>query len=375
MELRRRRAHPSVSMTIQPLASSPSLTALARTDAPEPTAPRAAVAPPQSGDGFALGPDPASAFSRFADTELWGKKKPKAKPSAKQAASKPAAKAVVAPSPTEVAETKRTETMKQIKTEFGLGELRDGDAKWTTGELAALKLTLGNLPAADRAKLKDVSFVRDHAKEARGTKPTETPGTNAHESRAANTHVDFDTDAAGRRTGKSATIRVFDEAFPSDLEIQSFDRRSTFARYKDPRNPEFTREEQKSAEIVIGHEVGHFLAVSALFDGKTDGKDALVDVTVRASDGTKNKSSVSPEVKDFVDTIGGAKKFPFPKGEGVPLTFTYALEAWNKGDPEELYAESYAQYHFDVAKTQRDPSYKSSLPKAIFDYFAARGEP
>lgn len=292
MELRRRRAHPSVSMTIPPLASSPSLTALARTDTPEPAAPRAAVAPPKSGDGYALGPDPASAFSRFADTELWGKKKPKAKPSATQPASKPAVKAVAAPSPTEVAETQRMETMKQIKTEFGLGELRDGDAKWTTGELAALKLTLGNLPAADRAQLKDVSFVRDHAKEARGTKPTETPGTKAHEDPAANTQVDFDTDAVGQRTGKSATIRVFDEAFPSDLEIQSLDRRRTFERSKDPRNPEFTREEQKSAEIVIGHEVGHFLAVSALFDGKTDSKDALVDVTVRASDGTKNKSSV-----------------------------------------------------------------------------------
>lgn len=375
MELGRRRAHPSVSMTIPPLAASPSLTTLPRTDAPELTAPRAAVAPPKSGDGFALGPDPASAFSRFADTELWGKKKPKTKPSAKQAASKPAVKAVAAPSPTEVAETKRTETMKQIKTEFGLGELRDGDAKWTTGELAALKLTLGNLPAADRAKLKDVSFVRDHAKEARGTKPTETPGTKVHEDPAASTHVDYDTNALDQRTGKSATIRVFDEAFPSDLEIQSFERRSTFARYKDPRNPEFTREEQKSAEIVIAHEVGHFLAVSALFDGKTDSQDALVEVTVRASDGSKNKSSVSPEVKDFVDAIGGGKKFPFPKGEAVPLTFTYALDAWNQGDPEELYAESYAQYHFDVAKTQRDPSYKSSLPPAIFDYFAARGEP
>ena len=126
MELRRRRAHPSVSMTIQPLASSPSLTALARTDSPEPTAPRAAVAPPKSGDGYALGPDPASAFSRFADAELWGKKKPKAKPSATQPASKPAVKAVAAPSPTDVAETKRTETMKQIKTEFGLGELPQG---------------------------------------------------------------------------------------------------------------------------------------------------------------------------------------------------------------------------------------------------------
>ena len=375
MELRRRRAHPSVSMTIPPLVSSPSLTTLARTDAPEPTAPRAAVAPPKPGDGFALGPDPTSAFSRFADTELWGKKKPKAKPSSQQPASKPAVKATAAPSPAEVEESKRKETMKQLKTEFGLGDLRDGDAKWTTGELAALKLTLGNLPAADRAKLKDVSFVRDHAKDPKGTKATETPGTKTHENPSGKTHVDFDPDADGRRTGKSATIRLFDEAFPSDLEIQSYDRRSTFERYKDPRNPEFTREEQKGAEIVIGHEVGHFRAVSALFDGKTDSKDALVEVTVRASDGTKNKSSVSPEVKDFVDTIGGGKKFPFPKGEAVPLTFTYALDAWKKGDPEELYAESYAQYHFDVAKAQRDPSYKSSLPKAIFDYFAKRGEP
>ncbi|MFO0576905.1 MAG: hypothetical protein U1A78_23120 [Polyangia bacterium] len=90
----------------------------------------------------------------------------------------------------------------QIHTVYGTGPIVNGTASWTPTELAALQQALAVLTPAERAKLADVRFVRNH-------RPTRTSGL-SHSSKAWGAYyVD----------GSQKTISLFDVKIDHDESL------------------------------------------------------------------------------------------------------------------------------------------------------------